>query len=113
GLALALRNGATLALDLDWYEHVGRSSSAPREYELDAFNIRARRYRPPLPRRLLRRPAPNPFDERHFHFDPAVAELGGDVHLRGHFQTERYFGDAEQDVRKDLSFRAPPEGVNA
>lgn len=46
-------------------------------------------------------------DERQFHFDPWILTLNDNVYLDGYWQTEKYFKDVEDVIRKDFSLRNP------
>jgi len=48
--------------------------------------------------------------EQHFHFDPRVLEVPDGVYLLGNWQTEKYFIDIENIIRKELTFRIPQMG---
>jgi hypothetical protein len=47
--------------------------------------------------------------ERSPRFDPAVLELPGDVYLEGQWQSEQYFGDVAPILRRELTWKAPPQ----
>lgn len=51
--------------------------------------------------------------ERHFHFDPEVLNLSGDILLMGYWQTEKYFSDIAPQLRADFQLRRPLEGEDA
>lgn len=46
-------------------------------------------------------------------FDPAVFTLNGHVLLDGYWQSERYFTDIAGALRRELTFRDPPDAHNA
>lgn len=48
--------------------------------------------------------------ERHFHFDPEVLRLTGDVYLHGYWQSEKYFSSIGSIIREELSVKTPLEG---
>lgn len=50
--------------------------------------------------------------ERHFHFDPALLKINHGVYLDGYWQSEKYFLDIEEVVRKELSVKTPPDSWN-
>lgn len=50
--------------------------------------------------------------ERHFHFDPAVLDLGDDVYLDGYWQSPKYFADIEDVIRAEFKVRDPLTGRN-
>lgn len=43
--------------------------------------------------------------EPHFHFSPSVLNFQGDVYLQGYWQTERYFFDIAEVIRKDFTLK--------
>jgi hypothetical protein len=59
------------------------------------------------------RSARAPRAKRHFHYDPAVAQLPDDTCLEGYWQSERYFADAADLVRRQFRLRSEPSGRNA
>lgn len=107
--ALALRTGASLELDLSFYDK-GRH----RGYELGAFPLaphdtRAAPAAVLMPRarvalsRWWRRLRGDAFhEEAHFHYDPAFEGLRPPVHLLGHFQSARYFAAVATTIRREL-----------
>jgi len=126
GLRLAFTRKATLKVDLSALDNPG--SFAPRSYEMGGFRFSAEIADPsevaaqaePAPRGLRRlfsrwrnASAGSPAIERHFCFDPDVLSLPDGVCLEGYWQSERYFSDAADRVRKEFSFRNPPVGKNA
>lgn len=118
GRRLALARGTELVLDPSPLSDP--RVRTPRCYELGRYPIRARVGEPSeidalerrrrsltsrLARRLGRRPASV---ERGFGFDPAVLDLPDGSCLEGHWQSERYFADAADEVRAELSLETPP-----
>lgn len=129
GRAAALRCGAALKLDLSGFDAYFK-----RRYELGTFPIQAtvasdvdlarfgRSSKDQSPRldrvrRLLRvgaRAGPWPtYRERHFHFDPAVTQLRAPVYLDGYWQSQKYFSDWAQVLRREFTPVAPLEPENA
>lgn len=53
------------------------------------------------------------YRERGLTFQPQVNELRGPAYLHGYFQSERYFADAADTLRRELSIKAPPTEENA
>ena len=43
--------------------------------------------------------------QKHFHFDPEILKLKDNVYLEGYWQSERYFKDIEDIIRKDFTFK--------
>lgn len=98
-----------------------------RHYELGPFNIHDRfadaadvaRFRPEKQAKIARffykrepRVPRGYVKEAHFHFDPAILSLSGDVYLDGYWQSERYFADAEATIRKALMITQKPDNSN-
>ncbi|CAH1662237.1 putative O-antigen biosynthesis glycosyltransferase WbnK [Hyphomicrobiales bacterium] len=119
GRALALRNRTGLAIDrsafMDYTVHA---------YALDFFVLEAPAASasdlPASPgagnrlSRLLpwRRPVRHVV-EQGLRFDPAVAAQSGNVYLDGYWQSEQYFSDFSDILRKDFRFRHAPSPTNA
>lgn len=125
GLRLACARGTRLLLDTSPLCDPG--CHTPRSYALGPFRLSAGRASPEelaafgrsrrslasrLARRLGRRPDAAAV-ERHFHFDEEVLALPDGVCLRGYWQSERYFADAADRVRRELRLERPPTGRNA
>jgi len=116
GRTIAHRRRTSLALDISSFRE-----SELRQYSLGVFNIvenfasggypgfsrlRAlgRRLRLPGIRPILR--------ERSFCFDPAVLDAPADVYLTGYWQSEKYFKEIEDIIRREFSFKTEPDGQN-
>jgi hypothetical protein len=128
---LAHANRAELKLDTGWF---GRETSGdtPRRYELGVFPLSAdtatpgesqrlrgtdtRRW-PRVVKRLITAvgyAAPKSYvAEKHFHFDPDILRLKSDVYLDGYWQSEKYFLDTAEIIRKDFTLKAAPQGSSA
>lgn len=122
--ALALRHGAQVKLDLSGFESYGL-----RRYELDSYSIAASIATPDelaaidarqptgaLLDRLLSRLRPRPaqhYREPHFHYDPELARQALPIFMDGYWQSERYFADAADVIRRDLTPRDALEPNNA
>lgn len=123
-------NGEPLKLDTRWFGREAHGDT-PRRYELGVFAIAAdiatagesRRMRgvdirrwPKIVKRLMAAAgyaAPkNYVAERHFHFNPEILNLKGDIYLDGYWQSEKYFRDAGDVIRNDFRLKGPPDGVN-
>lgn len=51
-------------------------------------------------------------DEPHFHFSPEMLLVPDNTYLRGYWQSEKYFEDTVDLIRRDLTFRTPVSGLN-
>ena len=115
--ALALRLGVPVGIDRRWYD--GRRG---RHYALDRFAIRPAPVAPGvLPFRdgkILGRLLSSLGGRMRVHreaglaFDPRLLELHDGTYLRGVFQSERYFADQEETIRRDLAFVDPPDAAS-
>jgi hypothetical protein len=126
--ALADRTGSSLELDVSEF-----ASYTLRRYELDAMRVRAT-VRPaavaqvqggisatPLARKARaawRRLFPQPaagvpvYREKSFAFDPAVLQQRPPVQLEGYFQSEKYFLDDVDAIRRDFTLAGEPDAAN-
>jgi hypothetical protein len=128
GRALALRGAAALKLDVTWFATV--ASDAKRRYELDSFSIHgrvasegdiARFGRAGTPRfsrlrrwlRLGKEDDTWPiYCEPHFQYDPAVPDLPAPIYLDGYWQSERYFSDIADVLRREFTAKEPSDREN-
>ncbi|HSX17898.1 MAG TPA: alpha-1,2-fucosyltransferase [Candidatus Saccharimonadales bacterium] len=127
GKRLAVHHNTKLKLDLNWYsKHQSPDAPAVRWYELDCFSLKplfatradlARINVPPhtWKRQLYRKLV------HHVHlyresetadFYPEVLQASNDSYLEGFWQSEDYFKDAEQSIRKDFTFKNHLNGKN-
>jgi Glycosyl transferase family 11 len=119
--ALALRNGADVKIDTRFY-----ARQKKRRYELHVYPVRCsfltkdERFRFGLRSKKRRRFYHKflyrdwtVYRERHFHFDPAVKGLAPPVYLAGFWQTERYFHDIAEILRREFTPVEPLESQNA
>lgn len=53
------------------------------------------------------------FSEKTFDYEPAFARLGGRTYLDGYWQSERYFVDARDVIRRELTLPYAPNAGNA
>lgn len=121
GRALALRRGVPLRLDLGWFADQAPQDT-PRGYELDVFALdeavekavvplpeprtRLQLARVRLGEALGRRS--QVIRQRGTGFDPAVLDAPDGSHLVGYWQSERFFADAAETLRRrDFTARAP------
>jgi hypothetical protein len=127
---LAHVNGAALKLDTGWFGNEAPGDTS-RRYELGVFRIdagfasagEARRLRGPDIRRWPRivkklvavvgyAGRRSYVGEKHYHFDPEILRLKGDIYLDGYWQSEKYFRDAAEVIRNDFRLKPAPEGAN-
>lgn len=50
--------------------------------------------------------------ERHFHFDPNVFRVSGNIYLEGYWQSEKYFKEIENIIRSEFKIKYEPDSVN-
>lgn len=119
GRALALRTGCRLQLDTRHYD-----TNQAFRYGLGDFNIQAiigtSRTLPPTKQRRWKYLAWRHFSSRHrllrergLGFHPSVANAHGSLYLKGYWQSEKYFQDASDIIRKELSITKAANGENA
>lgn len=129
-LRAAVKNGVEVKVDASLYD-TAQAGITPRKFELSCFaadirfatqdEVKILRDEKEIKSRLVRAfrrrlgLARKGFfiRERHFHFDKRVLAAPRDAYLEGYFASEKYFIDAEDAVRRDLSFREPLAGRNA
>jgi hypothetical protein len=112
GRRLADVLGVSLVLDLSRLKD-RPPGETPREFGLDCFRIRAElreskiettRFRP---RRLLRSTRPVLVIEKGFPVNRRVLRARDGTLLLGHWQTEKYFADDVDAIRRDFTLREP------
>ncbi len=121
GRALAHRLGTDLALDPRMY-----LADKIRRFGLDPFAIDVKPVDPQsLPPsvhdrkmshylwRYLKWGRFKPAVERSLDYDPAFRDLPDNVYLKGYWQSERYFADIPDIIRRDLALKSPPSAQNA
>jgi hypothetical protein len=125
GRRLALKLGVELKLDISGFRQYKK-----RQYELKIFNIleniasdeEIRSFKKKgLP--ILNKVAQKIFGktlncsklhykEKKFNFDRAVLNFSDNTYLAGYWQSEKYFQDISQTIRKDFYFKYPPDSSN-
>jgi Glycosyl transferase family 11 len=115
GRSLALQNKTSLYFDLSYYKQL-YDTDTPRAFKLDKFAIQYKLLNTSpylyvskatklLPNRTLK-PFFNWLTEKHFHADPAVLHTNARfVTLDGFWQSERYFSQCEDVIRRELTFK--------
>jgi hypothetical protein len=101
--AVALRTGATLALDLSWFPTQSKQDFGLAAFPISATLLDATQPTPGGSRRL---PV---VKERGFHFQPAVLTSAPSCYLEGYWQSERYFEAVADDIRRDFRLDPIPE----
>jgi len=124
---LAFANCAVLKVDLSWFKE-SAGVATPRHYELHALAIEENFATPEEVNRLVSGAA-NPvrriagrlisslsrkayIRESHFHFTPSLLILSGDVYLEGYWQSEKYFDDVTDIIRREFTVKNAPDEWN-
>ena len=126
GRAVAYRNNLELKLDISYFE-----KQTLRSYGLNHFNIQAdiatkeeiQRFK--LRREQLIARAVNKtrrillpwykqkvIKERGFLFDPDIMKIKGSMYLNGYWQSEKYFIDIADSIRREFTVKDRPDEVN-
>lgn len=127
---LAYIHNCALKLDLGWFDEIAAADTA-RVYDLHVFAItgtvasleevnemmQAARsgWRLLLARargRLTGAPVKTYTKEKNFHFDSEILMLPDDVYLSGYWQSEKYFSDIADILRREFTVKTPPEDRN-
>jgi len=120
-------NNVPLKFDLDWFED--HSTDIKREYELNIFNIQAEiatpdeignlkepAGKPPLFSRIKKKLQLNHkqthIRQKHYHFDPDILKLGSNIYFEGYWQSEKYFKDINDIIRKEFTLKPEPDRLN-
>lgn len=113
GRAFSMRNKDVVKLDCSWFES-HHMTDTDRPYKLDIFSLEAERatdqeIKALKPSIVLRKIGWGKYyhKEKTFEFDPNVMLLQGDIYLDGYWQSEKYFKDFENVIRKDFSLKHP------
>jgi hypothetical protein len=124
GRHLAIKHNTQLKLDLTFLlDRTPRKEFVFRDYDLDIFNLDVEFATPEelkpfkelrfsqltriynvIPKILGR---PYILIEPHFHFAKEVLNTPDGIYLDGYWQSESYFKDIEDRIRKDFTFRIP------
>ncbi|NVN97981.1 MAG: alpha-1,2-fucosyltransferase [Geobacteraceae bacterium] len=115
-----------LKLDITFLEGP-QTNYTPRVYELGKYNVSATIATRPEIARLSRhiynplagylhnfrkmcgfaRNLPHYLQERHFHFDPSILSAPDNTYLDGYWQSEKYFCDIGDTLRREFTLKAP------
>ncbi len=119
GKALSLRKGTPLYLDISGFDHLPEGTTK-RVFELKPLQICAAPASPSQVEKLA-----NPqglariwnkwmpyyrkriYQEPFYHFDPHFFRASSNTILKGYWQSERYFGDFQDIIRRELTVRTP------
>lgn len=121
--SLSWRHGTVLKLDLSFLEG-DQSGDTPRIYKLDHFYITAEKasrwevstmsgrgnaFLPTAFARFFQKNAADHanYREKSFHYDPQLLDQPDNVYLEGYWQSERYFTDIREVIRKDFTVKTP------
>lgn len=126
GRQLAVKNNTTLKLDIQAFKDYKL-----RNYDLDCFNILGNIATPddlsgfiPSSDRLISKIGKHIsvrlkgvqqiqyIKEQTFSFQPEILDLEDNVYLDGYWQSEKYFFDIKNIIRKDFTVKLPPDPIN-
>lgn len=121
---LSWRHGTELKLDLSFLEG-DQTGNTARKFELDRFSITAERAshreigsrgvtgpKAAVARAMQRFTGRPTYREKWFHYDPQVLALPDNVYLDGYWQSERYFAEIGDVIRKEFRVNTAPAGEN-
>lgn len=112
GRALSLKNNDFLKMDLFWFGNVGDDIERP--FKLNVFNVDIVEasdveVKNIVPNKIFKKLGlynhKKYIKEKHFHFDPEIIKLRGNVYLDGYWQSEKYFKDVKNVIRKDFELK--------
>ncbi len=122
---LAEKHRTELKLDLSFFSMELDKDTTPRAYALDIFKTiqtaatpwerfklyphSKNRHKNMVLTRLIRFGLikDRRYAEKHCNFDPAVLHLTGRTMLDGYFQSEKYFKDIEEIIRREFTLKSP------
>lgn len=128
---LALLQRTELKIDLSWL-NTYPVDATPRRYELGHLSIAAniansseisrltgtsgvisqRRFIRSFFNRTLAGSTPEVFRESHFQFNPVLLDAPDSAYLDGYWQSEKYFLDVADIIRKDYALKSVPDAQN-
>lgn len=131
GRRLSILHNTPLFLDLEHYKSEQTEEKTIRNYGLDIFNLQASIanikqinqskgwYSNPVKRKVttaLNKILPyykqNIVKEQHATFDKNIFKTRKNIYLAGFWQSEQYFKDIEEIIRKNFQFKIPPSSCN-
>lgn len=105
GAALAKRLNTKLYIDSGWFNEIkGKTNVVQRKYELNFFGIKEKNINKLTTLSFKTKP-PTLFIEKTFSYNEQFNHLSGNVILDGYWQSERYFSDQEELIRKLFVFK--------
>jgi len=122
GRQLSLKNNSILKLDTNIFDNYKL-----RKYELNCLNIienfasveeikRIKDKKSKIPgflRKILKiSKYPNLIQEKFYHFDPEILNLSGNLYLSGYWQSEKYFNEISNIIRKEFTIKTELVGQN-
>jgi hypothetical protein len=130
GRALSLRKNTTLKIDRTWFD-LEIEKQTPRSYGMAPYCADVK-FAEAAEIRLFLQPditslkgkiatkldSMKPYYKRsvykepHFQFDSNFTKASSNAYLIGYWQSEKYFADYADVIRKDLQFKLPLEGLN-
>ncbi len=130
GRHLAIKHKTPLKLDLTFLlDRTPKKDFVFRDYDLDVFNLetdfatsddlkpfkefrisRLTKLYNSIPRMLRKAYV---LVEPHFHFSKEILDAPDNIYLDGYWQSEKYFTDIEDVIRKDFTFKDPLSGKAA
>lgn len=121
GKNIAIKNGCELKFDLSFY-----NKSEPRSYSLDHFSITEKiasqreieslkqKHFTSLNKIKRRLFSSKPYfvHQQGFEFNPDYLKTQPDVYLDGYWQSEKFFINSSEQIRKDFQVKTPPNAAN-
>lgn len=83
--------------------------------EVNALTVRKSGIAERVVRRILCRPQgeiQTNIQEKHFSFDPDIMNLSDGIYLNGYWQSEKYFSDIEDIIRREFTLAESPDKLN-
>ena len=83
--------------------------------EVNALTVRKSGIAERVVRRILCKPQgeiQTNIQEKHFSFDPDIMNLSDGIYLNGYWQSEKYFSDIEDIIRREFTLAESPDKLN-
>lgn len=106
GMSLADKLGTSLTLDLSEFSHYDLRDYMLGVYNL-ADNVKTKSGTSSKILQRLKKEIPNPkaYTEPHYHYDPSFFDLRDGASITGYFQSEKYFNEIADKVRKHFTVK--------